>query len=57
LGHTTSGKIKQDYTDFKGSIDGGLAPKQIADAIYFAYNQPQHVCIREIVICPTKQDA
>ncbi|HAI70107.1 MAG TPA: oxidoreductase [Gammaproteobacteria bacterium] len=56
LGHTTSEPIKQDYTSFKQSIEGGLDPKQIADAILFAYNQPQNVCIREIVICPTKQE-
>lgn len=32
-----------------------LNANNIADAMLFAHEQPQHVCIREIVIAPTKQ--
>ena len=56
LGHTTSNSIVSDYSDWKESIGGALSPKDIADVIYFAYSRPQNVCIREIVIAPTRQE-
>lgn len=55
LSHTTNNNIKDDYTNWKTSIEGGLEPQKIADCIAFAYNQPQDICIREIVIAKTKQ--
>ena len=55
LGHTTSDKIKGDYDVWKESMGGALNPDDIANAIVYAYNQPQNVCIREIVIAATKQ--
>lgn len=55
LSHTTNDNIKDDYTNWKTSIEGGLEPQKIADCIAFAYNQPQDICIREIVIAKTKQ--
>ncbi|MGL4525099.1 MAG: SDR family oxidoreductase [Spirochaetia bacterium] len=55
LGHTTSDQIKSDYEGWKTTIDGGLQAQNIADAILFAFSQPQNVCIREITIAPTKQ--
>lgn len=57
LSHTTSDDIKDGYTDWKHNIGGGLQAENIADAILFAYSQPQHICIREIVIAKTNQDA
>jgi NADP-dependent 3-hydroxy acid dehydrogenase YdfG len=57
LSHTTSEGIKSDYTDWKKSIGGGLEPKNVADAVYYAISQPQSVCIREIVLAPTRQTA
>ncbi|WP_432663801.1 SDR family oxidoreductase [Wukongibacter baidiensis] len=57
LSHTTSDEIKDGYTDWKKEIGGGLQPENIADAIHFAYSQPQNVCIREIVIAQTRQDS
>ncbi|MCT4620297.1 MAG: SDR family oxidoreductase [Marinisporobacter sp.] len=57
LSHTTSDEIKGGYTDWKKTIGGGLQAEDIANAICFAYSQPQNVCIREIVIAQTKQDA
>jgi NADP-dependent 3-hydroxy acid dehydrogenase YdfG len=57
LSHTSSEQIKADYTDWKKEMSQPLSPKDIADAILFAYSQPQRVCIREIVIGPTRQSA
>jgi NADP-dependent 3-hydroxy acid dehydrogenase YdfG len=57
LGHTTSDGIVAGYTEWKQSIDGGLRPSDVANAIAYAYNQPQNVCIREIALAPTKQQA
>jgi len=55
LGHTTSDAIKDRYNEWKQSIDGGLDPRVVADTVLFAFEQPQHVNIREIVLAPTKQ--
>lgn len=55
LGHTTNETIKDGYNDWKESIDGGLDPQVVADTVLFAFEQPQHVNIREIVLAPTKQ--
>lgn len=56
LSHTTNEDIKAGYNDWKKSIEAGLEPQKIADCVAFAYNQPQDVCIREIVIARTKQE-
>lgn len=56
LSHTTNEDIKAGYNDWKKSIEAGLDPQKIADCVAFAYNQPQDVCIREIVIAKTKQE-
>lgn len=55
LSHTTDEEIKNNYIDWKHSINMGLDVKQISDSILFAYNMPQDVCVREIVIAKTKQ--
>ncbi|MEG1002352.1 SDR family oxidoreductase [Clostridium sp.] len=55
LSHTTNDTIKNDYNEWKNTIESGLDPNQIANCVEFAYNQPQDVCIREIVIAKTKQ--
>lgn len=55
LSHTTDETIKSDYNEWKKSIEAGLEPEKIASCIEFAYNQPQDICIREIVIAKTKQ--
>jgi NADP-dependent 3-hydroxy acid dehydrogenase YdfG len=56
LGHTTSKEIKDGYQDWKESIGGALTPADVANSIIYAYSQPQNVCIREIVIGPTRQE-
>lgn len=55
LSHTTDEGIKANYNEWKKSIESGLEPEKIASCVEFAYNQPQDVCIREIVIAKTKQ--
>lgn len=56
LSHTTNENIKAAYNEWKKSIESGLDPQKIAECVAFAYNQPQDVCIREIVIAKTKQE-
>ena len=55
LSHTTNEQIKSDYQAWKQQINGGLEPETVAQCVSFAYNQPQDVCIREIVLAKTKQ--
>ncbi|PAB59813.1 SDR family oxidoreductase [Anaeromicrobium sediminis] len=57
LSHTTSDTIKGGYEDWKKTIEGGIFPEDIANAIFYAYSQPQTVCIREIVLAKTQQGA
>jgi NADP-dependent 3-hydroxy acid dehydrogenase YdfG len=58
LSHNTDTEIIEGYNTWKeNTIKQGLNPDDIARTIEFAYAQPQNVCIREIVIADTKQDA
>ena len=57
MSHTTDTAIVDAYNNWKKTIGAGLDPQDIANAISYIYNQPQRVCIRELVIAPTKQDA
>ncbi|MGL4740057.1 MAG: SDR family oxidoreductase [Sarcina sp.] len=57
LKHTTDSQIKNDYVKMKKEISGGLEAENIADMVLFLYNQPQNICIREIVIAPTQQSS
>ncbi|MGL4973589.1 MAG: SDR family oxidoreductase [Culicoidibacterales bacterium] len=55
LSHTTDEAIVSDYVAWKETIEAGLDPQTVVDCVTFAYNQPQSVCIREIVLAKTKQ--
>lgn len=55
LSHTSDEGIKSDYNQWKETINGGLDADKIADCALFAYQMPQEVCVREIVIAKTKQ--
>jgi NADP-dependent 3-hydroxy acid dehydrogenase YdfG len=57
LSHTSDEKIKRDYEAWKESAGGALEPQVVAAAIAYAYNQPQNVTIREIVLAATGQEA
>lgn len=54
LNHTTSELIKKNYQDWKQKTGGGLSPDIIAQSILFAYQQPQTVCVREIILASTR---
>lgn len=56
LSHTSNDEIKDNYNEWKKTIEGGLDVSQIADCAFFAYQMPQEVCVREIVIAKTKQE-
>lgn len=55
LSHTTSDAIKAGYEDWKTEMGGVIMPETIAQATLFAWQQPQNVCVREIVLAATKQ--
>ncbi|MCW0219088.1 MAG: SDR family oxidoreductase [Prosthecobacter sp.] len=54
--HSTDEAAKAGWLDYAAKIGGALIPEDIAAAILYACQAPQRVCIREIVICPTKQE-
>ncbi|MGL4562143.1 MAG: SDR family oxidoreductase [Brevinema sp.] len=56
MSHTTNSDIVDGYNEWKKSMGKGLYAENIAEAAFFIYSQPQEVCIREIVVAPTKQD-
>ncbi|MDH1471963.1 SDR family oxidoreductase [Shewanella sp. GD03713] len=55
LSHTTDDAIKAGYHDWKHQMGGVIAPENVAAAALFAWQQPQNVCVREIVLAPTRQ--
>jgi NADP-dependent 3-hydroxy acid dehydrogenase YdfG len=57
LGHTTDEAVKHNYDEWKVQMGGVLAAETVAETIRFAYEQPQQVCIREIVLAATRQPA
>ncbi|MBL1097850.1 SDR family oxidoreductase [Streptomyces coffeae] len=57
LSHTSDEQIKKDYEAWKKSAGGALDPQAVAEAVAYAYRQPQNVTIREIVLAATGQEA
>lgn len=58
LSHTTDEAIKTGYQAWKQDMGGTvLSAEDVATAIAYAYGQPQGVCIREIVMATTRQQA
>lgn len=55
LSHTTDEDIKAGYEDWKTQMEGVIEPETIAEAAMFAWQQPQRVCVREIVLAATRQ--
>ena len=55
LEHTTVPELKEGFENLKGGMGGFLEPSDVAGAILYAYKQPPNVCVREIVLAPTKQ--
>jgi NADP-dependent 3-hydroxy acid dehydrogenase YdfG len=57
LEHTTSAEIRDGYRAYTASIGGAMDPRHVAEVVAQAYALPQEVCIRELVLAPTAQDA
>ncbi|TXH46284.1 MAG: SDR family oxidoreductase [Burkholderiaceae bacterium] len=55
LSHTTDAAIRGSYEEWKNDMGGVIPPESVADAIAYAYLQPQSLCIREIVLAATRQ--
>jgi NADP-dependent 3-hydroxy acid dehydrogenase YdfG len=48
-------EMKSQYSSYTRETHEELNPEDIARAILFACEQPQNMCIREMVICATRQ--
>lgn len=57
LNHSTDAQIVADYQAYKERVGGAISPQVVADLIHHVYELPQGVCIREVVLAPTTQDA
>lgn len=58
LGHTTDADIKIGYEAWKAGMGGKvLSAEDVAHAVHYAYSQPEGVCVREIVLAATRQQA
>ncbi|MEV4437836.1 SDR family oxidoreductase [Streptomyces sp. NPDC049577] len=53
--HITDPDTRAAYQAAEASLEGGLTADDVAQAIHYAYRQPQNVCIREIVLADTAQ--
>lgn len=56
LHHNTSKSAIKNYEEWKKQIGGVLSAEDVARSVLFAYQQPQSVCIREIVLATTRQE-
>jgi len=55
LKHTTVPELREGFENLKEGMGGFLEPSDVANAILYAYQQPQNVCVREVVLASTKQ--
>lgn len=55
LSHTTAKQVTADYEAWKETIGGALDPDSVVRAIRFITDQPQSVCVREVVVANTLQ--
>ena len=55
LDHTTSDDIREGYKLWKESVGGVMTADEVASAVVFAYQLPQTVCVRNLVLTPTRQ--
>lgn len=56
LDQNESESLIKNYEEWKNQIGGVLSAEDVARSVLFAYQQPQSVCIREIVLATTKQE-
>lgn len=52
---STDAAAREGWWDYAREIGGALEPETIARSILFAYQMPQSVCVREMIVCPTRQ--
>ncbi|ATZ17302.1 oxidoreductase [Williamsoniiplasma luminosum] len=55
LDTTTNQEVLDAYLINKNRLKGGLIAKDIADAILYTYELPQHISIKELLITHTQQ--
>ena len=55
LSHTTVDELREGFENLKQGMGGFLEAVDVANAILYAYKQPQNVCVREVLLAPTKQ--
>ena len=51
--HTRMGISFEEYCQRLGNPDF-MTPEELADIIYYCYQLPPHICIRELVVTPTR---
>ncbi|MCB1236042.1 MAG: SDR family oxidoreductase [Verrucomicrobiae bacterium] len=56
VNHSTDAEARDGWWEYANRIGGALKPESIAQSILFAYQMPQSVCVREMVVCPTRQE-
>ena len=54
--HSTDKQAKRDWLNYAEEIGGAASAADIAKCILFAYQMPQSICVREMVVCPTRQE-
>ena len=52
---TTNEEILSARLEYEHTIGGALHGSDVAQAMLFAYQRPQNVCLWELVVAPTKQ--
>ncbi|AHI52677.1 SDR family oxidoreductase [Spiroplasma culicicola] len=52
---TVNQEVIKNYDQWKKDLDGGLTSQEVAEVITYAYNLPQHISLKEIVLSATKQ--
>ncbi|PPL20234.1 SDR family oxidoreductase [Microterricola pindariensis] len=57
LSSVSDASIVASYQQTKDRLHGGLTAENIASAIVMIHEQPDSVCIRELVIAPTPQES
>ncbi|ASP28535.1 oxidoreductase [Spiroplasma corruscae] len=55
LDNTSNKEVLNDYLKVKEKINNGLTPKQVSSIIIYAYELPQEISLKEIVLSSTKQ--
>ncbi|QEH61641.1 oxidoreductase [Spiroplasma chinense] len=52
---TVNKEVIEGYDKWKDSLEAGLSASEVAQVMYYTYNLPQHIALKEIVITSTKQ--